>query len=92
MMRDTWRAVLVVVTAALLREVVLLPRPVVAPAATAVATNWHPQYSASAGWQQPWPAPVPAVATSWQAAPAGPIRKVARATVDLAESVIEAIR
>jgi len=96
MIRDTWRAALVVVTAALLREIVLLPRPAATtePVNQQATGQWPPQYGASAGWHQQWPASQAAV--SWQAAPQpvppGPIRKVARATVDLAESVLEAVR
>jgi len=83
--RDTWRAVLVVVTAALLREVILLPRPVVAPAAPTVATNWQAPTVAT-GWQPQWQPP--AVATERP----GPIRRVAKSFVDLADTVIEVIR
>lgn len=81
MIRDTWRAVLVVVTAALLREIALLPRPAVPAATPAVATGWQPQY------QQHWaamPAPEPP--------PPGPIRRVAKELVDLADTVIEVVR
>ena len=97
MIRDTWRAVLVVVTAALLREIVLLPRPAVVPAAPAVATNWQaPSPTVATGWQQaPWQPP--AVATWPQPQPQpqpqpGPIRRVARELVDLADTVIEVVR
>jgi len=89
--RDAWRAVLVVVTAALLREIVLLPRPVVPAATPAVATNWQaPPPAVATGWQQaPWQPP--AVAT-WQQPQPGPIRRVARSVVDLADTVLEAVR
>lgn len=94
MIRDTWRAALVVVTAALLREIILLPRPAVPAATPAVATSWQPPPPAVAtGWQQ-YPQPV----VAWQA-PAGvepqrrgPLRNVARSVVDLAESVLEVVR
>lgn len=93
MIRDAWRAVLVVVTAALLREIVLLPRPVVPAATPAVATNWQaPPPAVATGWQQaPWQPP--AVAT-WPLAgqQPGPIRRVARSVVDLADTVWEAVR
>lgn len=93
MIRDTWRAVLVVVTAALLREIVLLPRPAVPAATPAVATNWQaPPPTVATGWQQaPWQHP--AVAT-WPPAgqQPGPIRRVAKSFVDLADTVIEVIR
>ena len=53
MIRDTWRAVLVVATAALLREIALLPRPAVPAATPAVATNWQaPPPTVATGWQQ----------------------------------------
>jgi hypothetical protein len=88
--RDTWRAVLVVVVAVLLREV-FAERPVaVTPTPTpAVATS---------GWQQPqWP--TPAVATSgWQQQiiveqqPARPLRRIGEAFVDLGDAVIGAVR
>ena len=91
MIRDAWRAVLVVVTAALLREIVLLPRPVVPAATPAVATNWQaPPPAVATGWQQaPWQPP--AVAT-WPQPQPGPIRRVARELVDLADTVIEVVR
>lgn len=92
MMRDTWRAVLVVVTAALLREIILLPRPAVPAATPAVATSWQPPPPAvGTGWQ-------PQYQAQWAAMPAaepprpGPIRRVARSVVDLADTVWEAIR
>lgn len=92
MIRDTWRAVLVVVTAALLREVILLPRPVVAPAAPTVATNWQAMPpTVATGWQPQWQPP--AVATQPHPHPQpGPIRRVARSVVDLADTVWEAVR
>lgn len=93
MIRETWRAVLVVVTAALLREIVLLPRPVVPATTPAVATNWQaPPPTVATGWQQaPWQPPT--VAT-WPLAGQqhGPIRRVAKSFVDLADTVIEVIR
>lgn len=91
MIRETWRAVLVVVTAALLREVVLLPRPAVPAATPAVATNWQaPPTTVATGWQQaPWQPPT--VAT-WPQPQPGPIRRVARSVVDLADTVWEAVR
>ena len=90
MIRDAWRAVLLVVTAALLREVILLPRPVVAPAAPAVATNWQAMPpTVATGWQPQWQPPT--VAT-WPQPQPGPIRRVARSVVDLADTVWEAVR
>lgn len=95
MIRETWRAVLVVVTAALLREIVLLPRPVVPATTPAVATNWQaPPPTVATGWQQaPWQPPT--VATWPQpdtASTRGPLRRVAKELVDLAETVVEVIR
>ena len=92
MIRDTWRAVLVVVTAALLREIALLPRPAVPAATPAVTTSWQPQAPAVVtGWQpqyqQQWAA-MPVV----EPPPQGPIRRVARSVVDLAESMLEVVR
>jgi hypothetical protein len=87
--RDTWRAVLVVVVAVLLREV-FAERPAAAPQPTpAVATS---------GWQQPaWHNP--AVATSWpvqqivlEPQPARPLRRIGEAFVDLGDAVIGAVR
>lgn len=97
MIRETWRAVLVVVTAALLREIVLLPRQAVpaVPAATpAVATNWQaPPPTVATGWQQaPWQ---PTAVATWLPAgqqQPGPIRRVAKSFVDLADTVIEVMR
>lgn len=95
MIRDTWRAVLVVVAAALLREIALLPQPAVVPATPAVATNWQaPPPAVATGWQQaPWQPP--AVATWPQpdaSSPRGPLRRVAKELVDLADTVVEVIR
>jgi hypothetical protein len=98
--RDTWRAVLVVVTAALLREIILLPRPAVPAAAPAVATNWQAQPpTVATGWQPQWQPP--AVATGWQAPPAPPppppppprrLAAVGRSVVELADSVLDVVR
>ena len=89
MIRDTWRAVLVVVTAALLREVVLLPRPVVTPVAAAVATNWQSMPpTVATGWQPQWAAMPVAPAHEHR----GPLRRVAKELVDLADTVIEVVR
>jgi hypothetical protein len=81
MARDTWRAVLVVVVAILLREV-FEERPAAAPAVTpTVTTQWHPA---------PMPTmPPPTVATQ---EPSRPLRRVGEAFVDLADSVIGVIR
>lgn len=90
MIRDTWRAVLVVVTAALLREIALLPRPAVPAATLAVATNWQPPPPAVA---TPWP---PQQTVAWMPVaepPAdGRIRRAARSVVDLAEAFLEVVR
>lgn len=80
MVRDTWRAVLVVVVAVLLRDV-FAERPV-PPAPPAVATQWQPM-------PQPWPA-TPIVVT--QQEPQRPLRRVGEAFVDLADSVIGVVR
>jgi len=92
--RETWRAVLVVVTAALLREIVLLPRPVVPAATPAVATNWQaPPPTVATGWQQaPWQPPTVATWPPAGQQQPGPIRRVAKSIVDLADTVIEVIR
>jgi hypothetical protein len=86
--RDTWRAVLVVVVVVLLREV-LAERPAATPAPPAVATS---------GWQQPQWQP-PAVATNWpvqqivvEQQPARPLRRIGEAFVDLGDAVIGAVR
>jgi hypothetical protein len=81
MVRDTWRAVLVVVTVVLLREV-LAERPPAAP--PAVTTVWQPQ--AQAAWQQP---------PAWQPEaqqPDRPLRRVAAALTELGDSVIGVVR
>jgi hypothetical protein len=93
--RDTWRAVLVVVTAALLREIILLPRPAVPAAAPAVATNWQAQWqhpTVATGWQAQWQPP--AVITGWQAPPPPPRRlaAVGRSVVELADTVLDVVR
>lgn len=82
MVRDTWRAVLIVVTVVLLREV-FAERPAAAPT---VATGWQPQPQASwvpaPAWQ---PAQAPAV-------PDRPLRRVAAALTELGDSVIGVVR
>lgn len=94
MIRDTWRAALVVVTAALLREIALLPRPAVPAATPAVATSWQPPPpTVATGWQQ-YPQPVVAWQTPAGVEPQrrGPLRRVAKELVDLADTVIEVVR
>lgn len=85
--RDTWRAVLIVVVAVLLREM-FAERPAPAPA-------WQPQQA----WQAPaWqPATAPIVVT--QQMPSGdgghhprPLRRVAAALTELGDSVIGVVR
>lgn len=84
--RDTWRAVLVVVVAVLLREM-FAERPA-APA----AASWPTQPGA---WQ---PVPTPFVVT--QQMPAGeagghhsrPLRRVAQAVTELGDSLIGVVR
>jgi hypothetical protein len=79
--RDTWRAVLVVVVAVLLREM-FAERP----AAPAPPVAWQPAPPPTvatpmmmpAGWQQP--------------EPRRPLRRVGAAFVELAESVIGVVR
>jgi hypothetical protein len=76
MVRDTWRAVLVVVVAVLLREI-FAERPV-APPAVATPTVQTPVYIMP-------PAPQ-------QAPAARPLRRVAEAFTELGDSVIGVIR
>lgn len=77
MVRDTWRAVLVVVVAVLLRGV-FAEQP--APPATA---SWQP---APGAWQ---PAPTPIVITQ---TPERPLRRVAQAVTELGDSLIGVVR
>lgn len=85
--RDTWRAVLIVVVVVLLREV-LAERPAATPT---VATS---------GWHQPAPAwQPPTVATNWpvqqivvEQPQARPLRRIGEAFVDLGDAVIGAVR
>ena len=91
MIRDTWRAILVLTVGCLLVEASRLDRqvPAVQPAQPA-APAWPPPMQGSWG-------PPPAVATNWQPPPPivateRPIRRVARTLVDLADSVLEVIR
>lgn len=77
MVRDTWRAVLVVVVAVLLRGVFAEPP---APPATA---SWQP---APGAWQ---PAPTPIVITQ---PPERPLRRVAQAVTELGDSLIGVVR
>jgi hypothetical protein len=94
--RDTWRAVLVVVVVVLLRDV-LAERPAAAPAPPAVATSaWQqPPPTVATNWQQP----PPTVATNWpmqhivvEQQPARPLRRIGEAFVDLGDAVIGAVR
>lgn len=70
--RDTWRALLVVATVALVCEIVRTPPAVATPS---MATQ--PQY-----YVQPAPPPPPP----------RPLRRVAQAVVELAESVVGVVR
>jgi hypothetical protein len=87
LVRDTWRAVLVVVVAVLLRGVFAerpaAPPAPVAPAWQPAAVQWSPPTVATGGWQ-----PMPAQAVETQ----GPIRRVARELVDLSEAVLGVVR
>lgn len=71
--RDTWRAVLVVATVALVREMVSAPPP--------------PPIVATPTWQ---PMPQPVFVQPQQ--PARPLRRVASAMTELADSVIGVVR
>ena len=82
MARDTWRAVLVVVAAVLLREI-FAERPV-APAATAPSVATQMQFQPMPAWPQP---------PAWQPVePDRPLRRVATALTELGDSVIGVIR
>jgi len=87
LVRDTWRAVLAVVVAVLLRAIFAerpaAPPAPVAPAWQPAAVQWAPPPVATGAWQ---PMPAPAVE------PQGPIRRVARELVDLSEAVIGVVR
>ena len=82
--RDTWRAVLVVVVAVLLREG-FSERPAVqaTPSWPAQPGAWQP---APGAWQ---PAPTPIVVTQPQERP---LRRVAAALTELGDSVIGVVR
>jgi hypothetical protein len=82
MIRDIVRAVLVLVVLAVGCEILAVHRGRQAP--PTVVTGWQPPPAAYYPYQPP-PAP-PSVETQ------GPIRRVAREFVDLAESVIGVIR
>jgi energy-converting hydrogenase Eha subunit A len=78
--RDTWRAVLVVVVAVLLREV-FAERP----AAPTVATStWQPTPTVATGW------PVQQIVV--EQPQARPLRRIGEAFVDLGDAVIGAVR
>ena len=89
LVRDTWRAVLVVVVVVLLRAIFAerpaAPPAPVAPAWQPAAVQWAPPPVATGAWQ-PMPTPAPAMETQ------GPIRRVAREFVDLSEAVIGVVR
>jgi hypothetical protein len=87
LVRDTWRAVLVVVVVVLLRAIFAerpaAPPAPVAPAWQPAAVQWAPPPVATGAWQ---PMPAPVVETQ------GPIRRVAREFVDLSEAVLGVVR
>lgn len=87
--RDTWRAVLVVVVAIVLREV-LADRPV--PPQPVAATPTPFMAMPAPYMATPTAAPAPA----WQPAPAPdnpkPLRRIGSAVVELGDSLIGAIR
>jgi hypothetical protein len=83
MVRDTWRAVLVLIVAVLLREL-FAERPVAAPAPPSVATNV--QFQPMQAWPQPQP-------PAWQPVqPDRPLRRVAAALTELGDSFIGVVR
>lgn len=77
MVRDTWRAVLVVVVVCLLREVFVERNPTVA---TPAAPAWQPAQA------QPVPVWMP------QTEPPRPLRRVGEAFLELADSVMGVVR
>lgn len=78
MVRDTWRAVLVLVVGVLLLEAAGLRRQEPPPA---VATNWQPPY-----------VPTPVVIQQQQPQPERPLRRVASAVMEFGDSVIGVFR
>lgn len=85
--RDTWRAVLVVVVAALLREV-FAERPVPPAPAVPPPVATQMQFQPMPAWPQP-----PAWPPAWQPAePDRPLRRVAAALTELGDSVIGVVR
>lgn len=80
--RDTWRAVLVVVVAVLLREV-FAERPA-APTPTVATSSWQPTPAVATGW------PVQQIVV--EQPPARPLRRIGEAFVDLSDAVIGAVR
>lgn len=78
MVRDTWRAVLVLVVGSLLLEAAGLRRPVPAPPPP-VATNWQPPY-------------VPTPIVIQQPQPERPLRRVASALTEFGDSLIGVVR
>lgn len=82
--RDTWRAVLVVVVAIVLREV-LADRPVPPQPVAATATPYMATPAPALAWQPvPPPPPVPENPK--------PLRRIGSAVVELGDSLIGAIR
>jgi hypothetical protein len=81
LVRDTWRAVLVVVVVVLLRGI-FAEKPAT-HAWQPAAAQWTPPPVATGAWQ---PMPHPPVETK------GPIRRVARELVDLSEAVLGVVR
>lgn len=83
MVRDTWRAVLVLIVGTLLLEAAGLRRrePAAPQTPPTVATQWQPQPA--------WQPPPPIVVTS---EPERPLRRVASAVTELFDSAIGVIR
>lgn len=86
MVRDTWRAVLVVVAAILLREVFAGREAAVTPAPATQTVATPMQFQQMPAWPQPQP-------PAWQPVePDRPLRRVAAALTELGDSMIGVVR
>ena len=85
MIRDTWRAVLVVAVAVALRAIF----PQWQPPAPVHVNQWQPSPPVHVNQWQP---PAPVHVNQWQPPADRPLRRIGEATINLGDAILGAIR